>query len=163
MKMALLLATTLFLSNSQAITGNEALENLSQRTKSLRDTKFVNDRYWFAAVPLVIIGSSLGEENIKKFATLTAASLIGKTGLNIIEWIKGMNARWCFRYLYNKKINSSGYLVDGFGTGDFVLNDQQFVAFGFKCGFYTFELIDLAKKAGRTSLAAQLAATEYYA
>jgi len=163
MKMALLLATTLFLSNTQAITGNEALGGLSQKTKSLRDTKFVNDRYWFVAVPLVIIGSSFGKKNVERFAAFTAAALIGKAGLNITEWIKEVNACWCFRNLYNKKINSSGYLVDGFGTGEFVLNDQQFVAFGLKCGLYTFELIDLAKKAGRTSLAAQLAATEYYA
>ena len=59
-------------------------------------------------------------------------------------------------------MNSSGYVSDGFGNGAFILDDQMFIALGFKAGFCEYELIELAKKAGRMSLAQQLASTEHY-
>ena len=163
MKKALLLTVSLLTTQAHGMSRQEALHNLTEKTRVLRNIKQVNGLYWFAAAPLIILGASCSHEFFEKFIGLSGVALAGQAGISIAEWIKGIDTRCYFRYLYNKKINSSGYLVDAFSQGKFVLDDQMFVALGLKAGFYEYELVELAKKAGRTALAHQLAATEYYA
>lgn len=138
----------------------QAVNDLSQETQARRDGGFYMKVAMVAGVAItsvVAFSEGVTLETVLKTGCvsycvylLTCAYKMGHTVL----------AQWYFKRLYNKRVNYSGELVKNLSAQafhlPFALDDGQFIDFGYRSGFTTNDLINLAQKAGRIDLALRL-------
>lgn len=144
-----------------------ALERLASHT-AFRKTLKVWSNVTQAFIPVITFLSVLSAKNKVEAGTYTLLAS-GSVYLLINALREGHKhlVQSLFRKLYNKRVTPYGGLVSPFdvNAGDlpFALSDQQFVLFGFASGYTALELVRLANKCGRTQLASQIHAGEYFA
>ena len=145
--------------HAQAIT---KLEYYNQQRETME--KYVN---WSAVGGVIISVASILQDNVRLNTVLTTA--FASWAFYMLMVVIKTKETWCaqglFKTLCNKRVNTEGLLVNNSSSKAyelvFALDDAQFVDCGYKAGFSTVELIELARNAGRIDIALQLANHSY--
>lgn len=139
---------------------DQAITRLAWHTGCRKTLKRALHAVGIATVPVSVAVALLSKNTYKNLAT-TALSGVGVCGiLWLIRCAHGPVARYFFHRLYNKRVDARGNVVSAFcptARGlPFVLDDGEFIQYGFAAGLTVEQLVHLANKCGRTELATRL-------